>query len=105
MGSGLLVWGGGYMPGRGRALASICQACRDLVTPATLAFEGQGDQDQAVAERSWKEAATEFWLRTAKDDEQEKLKVPKLYRTALIQAWVDFSFWVKDKCQAGRIWR
>ena len=95
MGSGLLVWGGGYMPGRGRAQASICQACRDLVTPATLAFEGKGDQDQADAKKSWKENATEFRLRTAKDDQQEKLKVPKLCRIALNQAWVDFSFWVK----------
>ena len=91
MGSGLLVWGGGYMPGRGRAQASICQACRDLVTPATLAFEGKGDQDQADAKKSWKE----FWLRTAKDDQQEKLKVPKLCRIALNQAWIDFPFWVK----------
>ena len=57
------------------------EANRDLITGATLAFDSDDTAEQQQAQKSWKQLADKFWERTAKDDQEKKLKAPKLCRT------------------------
>ena len=46
------------------------QAMRDLVTPATLAWEREGDLEaQGKEHQSWRDVALAFWQSSARDDE------------------------------------
>ena len=60
------------------------QAMRDLVTPATLAFERKGDLEALGKEKqSWRDVALAFWQSTVRDDEETRAKIRqrKLHRT------------------------
>ena len=57
---------------------------RDLVTPATLAWEREGDLEaQEKEQQSWRDVALAFWQSSARDDEETRAKIRKrkLHRT------------------------
>ena len=57
---------------------------RDLVTPATLAFERKGHLEaQGKEKQSWRDVALAFWQSSARDDEETRAKIRKrkLHRT------------------------
>ena len=57
---------------------------RDLVTPATLAWEREGDfEAQEKEKQSWRDVALAFWQSSARDDEETRAKIRKrkLHRT------------------------
>ena len=57
---------------------------RDLVTPATLAWEREGDLEaQGTEQQSWRDVALAFWQSSARDDEETRAKIRKrkLHRT------------------------
>ena len=57
---------------------------RDLVTPATSAWEREGDLEaQGKEQQSWRDVALAFWQSSARDDEETRAKIRKrkLHRT------------------------
>ena len=57
---------------------------RDLVTPATLAWEREGDLEaQEKEQQSWRDVALALWQSSVRDDEETRAKIRKrkLHRT------------------------
>ena len=53
------------------------QVTRDLLSSATLAFEGKDFEQQKAAQRTWKEVARDFWAKQAAESDNEKRRNPK----------------------------
>ena len=53
------------------------QVTRDLLSSATLAFEGKDFEQQKAAQRTWKEVARDFWAKQAAETDNEKRRNPK----------------------------
>ena len=66
----------------------ISQGMRDLVTPATLAFQDDDLGAQDEAKKSWKEIAESFWMKTAAASEETKSKRAKPLHRTKVYEWL-----------------
>ena len=78
--------------GSDRGCNLLSQGTRDLVTPATRAFQGDGEAGKEEACRTWREAADAFWNKTVSDSAAAATsRVKQLHRTPSIRMVVRVS--------------
>ena len=95
---GRCVGGGGAVRLESSSVEHPAQAMREVVTAATLAFDGGSAADRAAACKSWKEMALDFWRNAGEGG----ATAPTLYRTKAFQWLVATGFQLMTA--TGRGW-